>query len=203
MIYIFMGGPATGKGTRSEILAKHLGIPHISTGEMLRDASESDKKMAKELSKGKLVSDEEITELLRERIKEDDCKKGFVLDGYPRTVNQVYELNELLEECGRSITKVFELVIDEELAYRRIVERKKCENCGKDYGLDFPPKVDGICDVCGHALTSRADDTKETLKARIETYKKNSKEILDYYKEKGLLKTVDASNHPERVVEDI
>ena len=203
MIYIFMGGPATGKGTRSDILAKYLGIPHISTGEMLRNASENDKKMAKELSKGKLVSDDEITELLKKRIQQEDCKKGFVLDGYPRTINQVYQLNELLKEFNRTITKVFELVIDEELAYRRIVERRKCEKCGKEYGLDFPPKVADVCDVCGNILSTRTDDTKETLKARIETYKKNSEEILNYYREKGMLKTVDASNHPERVVDDI
>ena len=203
MIYIFMGGPATGKGTRSEILANHLNIPHISTGEILRDVSKTDEDLAKRLSKGKLVPDEEMTSILKARIQKDDCKKGFVLDGYPRTLNQVYALNSILEELGRSITKVFELVISDELALRRILERKKCEYCGKDYGLDFPPKVEGICDNCGHKLSKRTDDTKETLELRIKTYKKNSKEILDYYREVGLLKTVDASNHPEKVIYDI
>jgi len=198
-----MGGPATGKGTRSEILANHLNIPHISTGEILREESKNDKSLAKRLAEGKLVTDQEMNKILKDRIKKDDCKKGFVLDGYPRTLNQVYALNSILEEFGRSITKVFELVISDELALKRILERKKCEHCGKDYGLDFPPKIYDVCDNCGHKLSKRTDDTKETLELRIKTYKKNSKEILDYYREVGLLKTVDASSHPEKVIYDI
>ena len=201
MIYIFTGGPATGKGTRAEILAEYLGIPHISTGDMLRDVGEKNKRIANKLAKGMLISDDDITELLIDRIQEDDCKKGFILDGYPRTIEQVHRLNEILSDMGRSITKVFELVIPEELAYRRVLERKKCEQCGKSYGIDFPPKVENVCDDCGGELVIRADDTRETLKARIDTYKENSKEILEYYAKAGLLNTMNASSHPERVVD--
>lgn len=201
MIYIFTGGPATGKGTRAEILAEYLGIPHISTGDMLRDVGEKNKRIANKLAKGMLISDDDITELLIDRIQEDDCKKGFILDGYPRTIEQVHRLNEILSDMGRSITKVFELVIPEELAYRRVLERKKCEQCGKAYGIDFPPKVENVCDDCGGELVIRADDTRETLKARIDTYKENSKEILEYYAKAGLLNTMNASSHPERVVD--
>lgn len=203
MIYIFTGGPATGKGTRADILAKFLQVPHISTGEMLRQTAQTNKELADRLSKGMLVSDEEITEMLKNRISADDCKKGFILDGYPRTLKQVYALNEILDSMGRKITKVLELTVSDELAFKRILERRKCIKCGREYGIDFPPENTGICDDCGGTLEIRTDDTKETLKKRIETYKENSKEILDYYKSVGLLKTVDSSSHPERVVEDI
>ena len=203
MIYIFTGGPATGKGTRAEMLAEYMEIPHISTGDMLRDVGEKNKRIADKLAKGMLISDDDITEILIDRIQEEDCEKGFILDGYPRTIEQVHRLNEILDNMGRCITKVFELVIPDELAFRRILERKKCEKCGKVYGIDFPSKVENICDDCGGELEMRADDTKETLKSRIDTYRENSKEILDYYRQVGLLKTMDASNHPERVVEYI
>ena len=152
------------------------------------------------LSKGELISDEIITGLLRERLSKDDCKKGFILDGYPRTLNQIYLLNDLLEELGRKIDKVIELTAPDELVFKRILERKSCEKCGKMYGIDFPSKVENVCDDCGGTLVVRTDDTKETLKARIDTYNKNSKEILDYYRNVGLLKTVDSSAHPEEIV---
>ena len=203
MIYILTGGPATGKGTRSDILANALNIPHISTGDILREASKTNKEIAEKLSKGELISDEIITELLKERIIKDDCKKGFVLDGYPRTLSQIHLLNELLDSLGRKITRVIELTAPDELVYRRILERRKCAKCGRVYGIDFPPKVKDICDDCGQKLETRTDDTKETLKARIETYKKNAGPILDYYKKAGLLKTVDSSGHPERIVEEV
>ena len=203
MNYILTGGPATGKGTRSEILSKALGIAHISTGDILREVSKKDETMKDMLSKGILIPDETMTKLLKERLMQDDCKKGFILDGYPRTINQVYELEKILDEMGVKIDKVIELTVPDELAFKRILERKKCEKCGKMYGIDFPSKVENVCDVCGGKLVIRTDDTKETLKARIDTYKKNSKEILEYYKNKGLLKTIDSSSHPERMVEEI
>lgn len=200
MVYIITGGPATGKGTRSDILAKALDIAHISTGEILREVAKTNKDIKDKLSKGELISDEIITGLLRERLSKDDCKKGFILDGYPRTLNQIYLLNDLLEELGRKIDKVIELTAPDELVFKRILERKSCEKCGKMYGIDFPSKVENVCDDCGGDLVVRTDDTKETLKARIDTYNKNSKEILDYYRNVGLLKTVDSSAHPEEIV---
>ena len=203
MIYILTGGPATGKGTRSDILAKALDIPHISTGEILREVSKTNEDIANKLSRGELISDEVITQLLKDRITKEDCKKGFILDGYPRTLSQVDLLDDLLNELGRKITKVIELTAPDELVYKRILERRQCSKCGKMYGIDFPPVKDNICDDCGGELVIRTDDTKETLKARIDTYKKNSKEILEYYKNKGLLKTIDSSSHPERMVEEI
>lgn len=202
MIYILTGGPATGKGTRSEILAKALNIPHIATGDMLREVAQTNKDIADKLQNGVLISDDIITKLLEERITKDDCKEGFVLDGYPRTYKQAELLDEILKKHNRKITKVMELVVPDELAFKRILERKKCEKCGKVYGIDFPPKIEDVCDDCGGHLSVRTDDTKETLSKRINTYKENAKSILEYYKNKGLLMTVDASHNPETVIDD-
>jgi adenylate kinase len=202
MIYILTGGPATGKGTRSDILAKALNIPHISTGDMLRERAQKDEELKASLSRGELVPDSMINAILEERITRKDCVNGFVLDGYPRTYAQAVKLDELFEKYGLSITKVMELVVPDELAFKRILERKKCDNCGEQYGIDFPPKVEDVCDKCGGHLSIRTDDTKETLAKRINTYRENAKEILDYYKEKGLLYTYDASHNPESVVKD-
>jgi adenylate kinase len=202
MIYILTGGPATGKGTRSDILAKALNIPHISTGDMLREKAQKDEELKASLSRGELVPDSMINALLEERITRKDCVNGFVLDGYPRTYAQAVELDRLFEKYGLSITKVMELVVPDELAFKRILERKKCDNCGEQYGIDFPPEVDDVCDKCGGHLSIRTDDTKETLAKRINTYRENAKEILDYYRDKGLLYTYDASHNPESVVKD-
>ena len=202
MIYILTGGPATGKGTRSEILAKTLNIPHIATGDMLREVAQTNKDIADKLQNGVLISDDIITKLLEERIIKEDCKEGFVLDGYPRTYKQAELLDEILKKHNRSITKVMELVVPDELAFKRILERKKCEKCGRVYGIDFPPKVEDVCDDCGGHLSVRTDDTRETLSKRINTYRENAKAILDYYRQKGLLMTVDASSNPESVIED-
>ena len=202
MIYILTGGPATGKGTRSDILAKALNIPHIATGDMLRNVAKTNEDIAQKLQKGELISDDIITKLLEDRINEEDCKPGFVLDGYPRTYSQAVLLDELLKRNNRQITKVMELVVPDELALKRILERKRCDKCGESYGIDFPPKVEDVCDKCGGHLSVRTDDTKETLTKRINTYKENAKAILDFYREKGLLMTVDASHNPETVIDD-
>lgn len=202
MIYILTGGPATGKGTRSEILAKALNIPHIATGDMLREVAQTNEDIAQRLQRGELISDDVITKLLEERITREDCKDGFVLDGYPRTYRQAELLDEILAKHNMSITKVMELVVPDELAFKRILERKKCENCGRVYGIDFSSKVEDVCDDCGGHLSVRTDDTRETLAKRINTYRENAKAILEFYREKGLLMTVDASHNPESVVED-
>ena len=202
MVYVITGGPATGKGTRSDILAKALNIPHISTGDILREVAKKDENMKAKLSRGELISDEIITKLLDDRISKDDCKDGFILDGYPRTLEQIKLLDEVLLKYGKKVDKVIELTVPDELVYKRILERKKCENCGKMYGIDFPPRVENVCDVCGGKLSVRTDDTKETLKNRIDIYKKNSKQILDYYRKQGILKTVDSSSHPENMVKE-
>lgn len=202
MVYVITGGPATGKGTRSEILSKSLNIPHISTGDILRDVATKNEIIREKLERGELIDDEIITKLLEERLSMEDCKDGFILDGYPRTLQQIKLLDKVLEKIGKKVDKVIELTVPDELVYKRILERKKCENCGRMYGIDFPSKIANVCDDCGGVLSVRSDDTKETLKNRIETYRKNSKEILEYYKNIGLLKSVDSSGNSERIVQE-
>ena len=202
MIYILTGGPATGKGTRSDILSRELNIPHISTGEMLREVAKKDLHISAELKAGHLIDDETVTRLIEERIQKEDCKDGFVLDGYPRTYAQAILLDELLSKFNMKITKVMELVIPDELAFDRILKRQQCDNCGRGYGIDFPPKVANVCDKCGGHLSIRTDDTRDALAIRIKTYKEKSKDILEYYKSKNILMTCDASHHPETVIDD-
>lgn len=203
MIYIMLGGPATGKGTRSEILSSELNIPHISTGEILREKAISDLNIKEKLEQGILIPDEIINEMLFERLKQEDCKKGFVLDGYPRKMEQVYAFEDMIKKLNMEITEVIELQVPKELAFRRILERKECPKCGKAFGIDFPSKDGDNCDNCGEKLVVRSDDTKEVLEKRIETYNKMSKPIIEYYKSKNLHTVVDASNHPEKVLKNI
>lgn len=203
MIYVMIGGPATGKGTRSDILANALNIPHISTGEILREVAKKDEAMQEKLSKGILISDEIITELLYNRLSENDCESGAVIDGYPRTLNQAKLLDELLNKLGKKVDMAVELIASDELIFKRILERKSCSKCGRMYGIDFPSKVNNVCDDCGGELVVRTDDTKETLQNRINVYKKNVEPILEYYKEKGVLRTLDSSSHPEKIIEEV
>lgn len=201
MIYVMLGGPATGKGTRSEILADELKIPHVSTGEILRVAAERDEDIRNKLSNGELIPDDVINELLYKRLIRQDCKNGFILDGYPRKLEQVYALEAMMRRLEMKITKVIELVVPEEIVFKRVLERRECAECGKSYGIDFPSMNGEYCDECGGKLIVRSDDTKETLKKRIETYEMLSRPILDYYKKRGMLKTVDSSSHPEKVLD--
>lgn len=201
MIYIILGGPATGKGTRSDILAKELNILHISTGDMLREAAKEDEKINELITSGKFVSDEVITELLVKKLKTVEAKNGAILDGYPRTISQAEKLNEVLASIGEKVELAIELVAPRELVFRRILERKTCPNCKRAYGIDFPSKNGETCDDCDTKLEIRSDDTKETLTKRIETYEEKTKPIIEYYRSKNLLKTVDSSNKPERILE--
>ena len=200
MIYVMLGGPATGKGTRSEILSHKLGIPHISTGEILRVAAEKNLDIKQKLTNGDLITDDVINELLYIRLSKDDCKNGFVLDGYPRKLDQALALEAMMRKLNMKITEVIELVVSTQIAFDRVLGRRECPSCGKSFGVDFPSLKGDYCDECGTKLIKRSDDTEETLKKRIDTYQKLSKPILDYYIKRGILKTIDSSNHPEKVL---
>lgn len=200
MIYVILGGPASGKGTRSKILSRELNIPHISTGEILRKVAETDEIIREKLANGLLISDDITTDLLYERLCMDDCSNGFVIDGYPRTLNQAYLLDELLEKLNTSLTGVIELTVPDEVVFERILGRSECSICGKTYGNDIKPRIVNICDVCSGTLVKRSDDNEETLKNRINIYKDKSRPITQYYKEQELLVTIDASNNPERIL---
>lgn len=203
MIYVITGGPATGKGTRSKMIASKLNIPHISTGDLLRGLAKTDENVKKELALGHLIDDGVITKILFNRLNEDDAKNGAVIDGYPRTLNQAKLLDDMLEKLGKKLDVAVELTAPDELVFKRILERGVCSTCGAIYGIDFPPKVKGVCDKCGGKVEVRTDDTKETLAERIRIYKENSGPIIKYYKEKGVLKVVDSSRYSDDILEQI
>ncbi|MCX8074216.1 MAG: nucleoside monophosphate kinase [Clostridia bacterium] len=203
MIYVMLGGPATGKGTRSDILSEALNIPHISTGDILRQVSRKDEEVKELLAEGELIPDEVITKLLYARLSMTDCENGAIIDGYPRTLEQAVILDEILAKLGKKVDIAIELIAPDDLVYKRILERKKCTKCGKMYGIDFPPKSENVCDECGGKLEVRADDTEETLKNRIEIYKENEKPIIEYYTLKGVLRVLDSSGHPENIIKEV
>lgn len=199
----FYGGPAAGKGTMSKILCAELKIPHISTGDLLRKLGETDPDIHEKLSKGMYISDEITTKLLYERISQVDCLNGCVIDGYPRNLNQAHLLDDMLHKLGKSLTAAIELTVPDSIVFERILKRKACPKCGKIYGLTVPSKVENICDDCKLELVKRSDDNEETLKIRIDLYKEKAQPILEYYKNKGLLITIDASDNPQKILQVI
>lgn len=198
MIIIMQGAPGSGKGTVSKLLAEILNVEHIATGDMFREAVQSGERIGKELekymSKGLLVPDDIVIELLEERLSRPEAQNGVVLDGFPRTRNQAEFLKEMLNKQGKKIDVALQLNISDEDIIYRTVKRRICSNksCGAIYNLEFKkPKKDGICDICGSQLMQRKDDNEETIRTRISTYHERSEEIINYFKEEGLLYSVD------------
>lgn len=191
MNLIFLGAPGAGKGTQAEIVCDKLGIPAISTGNMLREAVKNATAAglaAKEyMDKGDLVPDEVVIGILKDRIAQDDCKKGFILDGFPRTVEQA----EALDKMGVQIDKVIEISVPDEKIISRLSGRRVCEGCGASYHLEFKPtKAEGVCDSCGAKVVQRVDDKPETVLSRLETYREKTAPLKGYYENKGKLVTV-------------
>ena len=198
MNLILLGAPGAGKGTQAEILSKKMGIPTISTGNILRaairDGTPTGLKAKSFMDAGRLVPDEVIIGIIRERLEAEDCKKGCILDGMPRTIAQA----EALEAAGIPIDAVVALEISEEEILRRMSGRRVCEACGSSYNVEaVPSRVEGICDNCGGRLIQRKDDTPETVKARLEVYHKETEPLVDFYRQKGLLKRVEAASSKE------
>lgn len=208
MNIILMGLPGAGKGTQASEIIKKYPIPHISTGDMFRKAIKDETELGKEaksyMDLGELVPDEVTVGIVKERISEDDAKKGFLLDGFPRTIEQAEALNSILEELGRTIDAVVNIEVPEEELMNRLTGRRICETCGTTYHLVFnPPKVEGICDIDGGKLYQREDDNPETVANRLEVNVKQSKPILEFYNQKGLLKNIDGSKHIDEVTSDV
>lgn len=208
MNIILMGLPGAGKGTQASEIVKKFPIPHISTGDMFRKAIKDETDLGKEaksyMDRGELVPDEVTVGIVKERISEDDAKKGFLLDGFPRTIDQAEALNDIMSELGRNIDAVINIEVPEEELMNRLTGRRICENCGTTYHLVFnPPKVDGICDIDGGKLYQREDDNPETVSNRLSVNVKQSKPILEYYNEKGVLKNIDGSKDIEEVTNDV
>lgn len=215
MYIVMLGAPGSGKGTAAKILAKRTNLPHISTGDMFREqikrGTELGKLAESYMSNGKLVPDEVTIGIVKDRLNSEDTKEGVILDGFPRTKMQAEALDEILKEQGKKVDIVPELIIPDDIIIDRILNRQTCSNkeCGAIYNTKYKPsKVAGVCDVCGAPLSSRTDDNEETIKNRLEVYRENSKDLIDYYKEKGVLtqitpKDPTAENASEQAVEEI
>ena len=191
MKLVFFGAPGAGKGTQAEIVSEKLGIPAVSTGAIIRKAVKDGTPMgiaAKDkIEKGELVPDEVVIGIIRERIAEDDCKNGFILDGFPRTVPQA----EALDRMGVAIDIVLDIEVPDEKIIERMSGRRTCTKCGATYHVMYKaPAKEGVCDVCGEALTTRKDDSPEVVKSRLETYHSETEPLRDFYAKKGILKTV-------------
>lgn len=192
MNIILMGLPGAGKGTQASEIVKKFPIPHISTGDMFRKAIKDETDLGKEaksyMDRGELVPDEVTVGIVKDRISEDDAKKGFLLDGFPRTIEQAKALSEIMQELDRTIDAVINIEVPEEELMNRLTGRRICEKCGTTYHLVFnPPKVDGICDIDGGKLYQREDDNPETVANRLNVNVKQSKPILEYYDNENVL----------------
>lgn len=205
---ILMGPPAAGKGTQSEIICKEYNIPHISTGDMFRAAIANQTKLGLEaksyISQGLLVPDSVTIGLVKDRLSKDDCKKGFLLDGFPRTVSQANALKEMLAEDGRKLTKVVVLVADDKELTNRIVSRRVCPKCGNSYNLlSKKPSKEGICDSCGEKLIQRPDDNEASFSNRLKDYYGETLPLVDFYKGEDLVAEVNALQDIKDVFNDI
>ena len=208
MNLVFLGPPGAGKGTQAKIVSEKLGIPHISTGDMLREAiasgTELGKKVEEIVKSGQLVSDDLMARIVEERLAKDDCTKGFILDGYPRTIPQVHALEEILKKLSKSLDAVIFIDVEEEELVRRITSRRVCPKCHAVYSLiSSPPKEDEICDKCGTKLVQRDDDKEETVRDRYKIYLEKTQPIVSYYEKNKLLKRIDGKLPVEEVTKMI
>ncbi|RLA91490.1 MAG: adenylate kinase [Deltaproteobacteria bacterium] len=204
MNLILLGPPGSGKGTQAKMLVEKYDIPQISTGDILRAAVKEGSPMglkAKEyMDKGKLVPDDVVIGIIEERLKKDDCKKGFILDGFPRTLAQAEALKRLLAKKEIKLDAVISIDVDEEEVIRRLTGRRTCKNCGAMYHIIFsPPKKEGICDKCGGELYQRDDDKEETIRARLKIYKEQTAPLIEYYKMEGLLREVQGTGEIKEI----
>ncbi len=205
MRVILLGPPGAGKGTQAASIAKEVGIPHISTGEMFRASLKEGTPLGLEAKKymdsGELVPDDVVVGMVRERIQQPDCKEGFLLDGFPRTIIQAQKLDETLENDGLNMDLVVNLVCNDKTVLSRLTGRRVCRNCGAIYHVEnMPSKQSGICDECGGELYQRDDDKADTILNRLEVYRNSTEALIDYYRQKDLLKDVDANAQREETL---
>jgi len=203
MKLILLGAPGAGKGTQAQKLVKHFKIPQISTGDLLRAAVAKGTDLGKHaneyMTAGKLVPDEIVIGLIQERLKEDDCKNGFILDGFPRTIAQAEKLKEITD-----IDAVVNIDVDTYILVERLTGRRTCKNCNTVFHMIFnPSKEEGVCDACGGELYQRADDNEETVRNRVETYNENTAPLIDYYKDSGKLQNVDGQRGIDGIFQNI
>ena len=209
MNFILMGLPGAGKGTQAERIVAEYGLPHISTGDMFRAAMANETELGLKaksyMDQGALVPDEVTNGIVKERLAEPDTEKGFLLDGFPRTLDQAKALDEMLADLNKKLDAVIDIHVPEEVLVERLAGRFMCRNCGVTYHKLFnPPKEEGTCDRCGsHDFYQREDDKPETVKNRLAVNIKSSEPILTYYKDKGLLQSIDGDRDIDAVFEDV
>lgn len=204
MKIIMLGAPGAGKGTQAKMIADKYGVPHISTGDIFRanikNGTELGMETKKYMDQGLLVPDELTVRILLDRVAQDDCKNGYVLDGFPRTIPQAEVLDSELTKLGDHIDYAINVDVPDENIVKRMSGRRACLTCGATYHIEHvPPKKEGICDVCGSELVLRDDDKPETVKNRLNVYHEQTQPLIDFYTEKGVLKTVDGTVPMEEV----
>ena len=208
MKLILMGPPGAGKGTQAEKLIDLYQIPHISTGDMFRKAQKEGTALGLQaksyMDQGQLVPDEVTIGIVRERLSEDDCKIGFLLDGFPRTVQQADALDGILTDLGMSLDAVDDIQVNKDFLVERLTGRRVCKACGATYHVSFnAPKVENVCDKCGGELYQRNDDKIETVSNRLDVYAAQTAPLIEYYQSKGMIKSIDGSKSVEEVLADI
>lgn len=207
---MFIAPPAAGKGTQAEKVVKQFHIPHISTGDILREISKEESEIGQyvreTLASGKLVKDEITYQLIEERLAKDDCKNGYIIDGFPRNIEQAYEYDKILDRLGYEVGNVILIDIDKSTLEKRITGRRLCENCNAIYNINDKnntPKVESICDKCGGKLYQRSDDNLESFQTRYNTYEEKTEPIIEHYRNKGVLKTVNGIDTVDNIYEKI
>ena len=204
MRLVFLGAPGVGKGTQAEMVAAKLAIPKISTGDLLRTGVAQKTPLGLEaqhyMTQGELVPDNVVIGLVAEKIGSAECEKGFILDGFPRTILQADALSDILQKQGVGLDRVMYFVIPREEVVRRLSGRRSCSTCSAVYHVDYvPPKQEGRCDECGAALVQRSDDKRETVESRLTVYEEQTSPLIDYYQEKNVLAELDGTGSVERV----
>ena len=205
---ILLGPPGAGKGTQAAKIVEKYGIPHISTGDIFREnikkGTELGKKAQEYMNRGELVPDDLVIEIATTRLLEDDCKNGFLLDGFPRTVYQAEKLDEFLQSHDSKIDNVIDIAVGKDELIERLTGRRVCKSCGASFHVvNIPPKQEGICDYCGGELIQRADDNLETVTNRIDVYEDQTMPLIDYYEKEGTLTHIDGSTGLDNVFADI
>lgn len=205
---ILLGPPGAGKGTQAETIVNEFKVPHVSTGDMFRKNIKEETELGKQvkayLDKGALVPDELTVEIVKDRIMQSDCSNGFLLDGFPRTIEQANALDRVLSEMGQKLDFVINIQVDPKLLVERAVGRRICKDCGQTYHLTFnKPKKEGICDKCGGELYQRKDDTEETVANRINVYQEQTQPLIEYYTKKGIILDINGEQPIDKVGSDI
>jgi adenylate kinase len=208
MRIVLLGAPGAGKGTQAKKLVEKYGIPQVSTGDILRQAVADGTPLGLEakkyMDKGELVPDEVVIGLVKERLQQEDCQKGFILDGFPRNTAQAETLDKVLDEMGRPLQLALNVDVDFDVLMKRLTGRRTCRQCGQMYNIYYnPPQKEGVCDKCGGELYQRDDDKEETIRKRLEVYQSQTAPLIEYYQKKGILQSVNGVGNIDEIFANI